>query len=133
MDHALFSVEASSFIKNVLTLHSGANLSDHLPLLFSRMSLLGMQRSLPSALQRRIAWYKASEEQSCMLEAVSQLVIPDQLVNCLDLIVQCILTFSIQSAALMSWSIALSLVLSVLFHWLTLRKELPIGTLKYIL
>ena len=94
VDHVLFFVEASSYIKHVVTLHSGANLSDHLPLLVSidcqpRMSLLGMQRSLPSALQRRVAWYKASEEQietyqSRMLEAVSQLAIPDQLVNCLD-------------------------------------------------
>ena len=34
VDH-VFSFEASSFIKHVVTLHSGANLSDHLPLLVS--------------------------------------------------------------------------------------------------
>ena len=34
VDH-VFSFEASSFIKHVVTLHSDANLSDHLPLLVS--------------------------------------------------------------------------------------------------
>ena len=92
VDHFLFSAEASSTVKNVVVLHSGANLSDHLPLsvvlnCHPLMSSESVSHGPPLCSGRRLAWHRASAEhiaayQSHVGVLCEQLVIPDEVVRC---------------------------------------------------
>lgn len=92
VDHFLFSSEASSLVKNVGVLHSGANLSDHLPLsvvldCHTLMSPVSVPHGPPPSPGVRLAWHRASAEhfavyQSRVRVLCEQLVIPDDVVKC---------------------------------------------------
>ena len=92
VDHFLFSAEVSSVVKNVVVLHSGANLSDHLPLsvvlnCHPLMSSESVSHGPPLCSGRRLAWHRASAEHSAAYQShvgmlCEQLVIPDEVVRC---------------------------------------------------
>ena len=92
VDHFLFSTEASSMLKNVGVLHSGANLSDHLPLsvvldCHPLMSPVSVPHGPHPGPGRRLAWHRATAEhiavyQSRVRVLCERLVIPDEVVKC---------------------------------------------------
>ena len=92
VDHFLFSAEASSAVKNVMVLHSSANLSDHLPLsvvlnCHPLMSSESVSHDPPLCSGRCLAWHRASAEhiaayQSRVGVLQEQLVILDEVVRC---------------------------------------------------
>ena len=88
VDNFLCSAEASSMVKDVGVLHSGANLSDHLPLsvildCHLLMSPVSIPHGPPPGPGRHIARHRASAEhiavyQSRVRVLCEQLVIPDE-------------------------------------------------------